>query len=123
MLLIQRNGTTPLIVTVTELTTIPNPAYVFEFIHEQSFKEYRCVLNNISTATPRFDEFLLIDGVDVNFDYNGYYIYNIYEQQSPGNLDPALTVSMVETGRAEVIELDSPSNEYDSPIYFNIYEQ
>jgi len=123
MLLIQRNGTTPLIVTVTELTTIANPSYLFEFVHEQSFKEYRCVLNNISTATPRFDEFLLIDGVDVNFDYNGYYIYKIYEQQSPGNLDPALTVSMVETGRAEVIELDSPSNEYDSPIYFNIYEQ
>ena len=123
MLLIQRNGTTPLIVTVTELTTIPNPAYLFEFIHEQSFKEYYCVLNNISTATPRFDEFVLIDGVDVTFDYNGYYTYNIYEQQSPGNLDPALTVSMVETGRAEVIELDSPANEYDSPIYFNIYEQ
>ena len=123
MLLIQRNGTTPLIVTVTELTTIANPNYLFEFIHEQSFKEYYCVLNNISTATPRFDEFLLIDGVDVNFDYNGYYIYNIYEQQSPGNLDPNNTVSMVETGRAEVIELDSPSNEYDSPIFFNIYEQ
>jgi len=34
-----------------------------------------------------------------------------------------MTVSMVETGRAEVIELDSPANEYDSPIYFNIYEQ
>ena len=34
MLLIQRNGTTPLIVTVTELTTIANPTYLFEFIHE-----------------------------------------------------------------------------------------
>jgi hypothetical protein len=122
MLIIQRNGTTPLIVTVTELTTIPNPSYLFEFVHEQSFKEYRCVLNNISTATPRFDEFVLIDGVDVTFDYNGYYIYNIYEQQSPGNLDPDLAVSLVETGRAEVIEIDSPSHEYDSPIYFNIYE-
>ena len=123
MLIIQRNGTTPLIVTVTELTTIPNPNYLFEFIHEQSFKEYHCVLNNISTATPRFDELVLIDGVDVTFDYNGYYIYNIYEQQSPGNLDPANAISLVETGRAEVIEIDSPSNEYDSPIYFNIYEQ
>lgn len=109
--------------TVTELTTIPNPAYLFEFIHEQSFKEYRCVLTNISTSTPRFDEFVLIDGVDVNFDYNGYYIYNIYEQQSPGNLDPNNTIGLVETGRAEVIEPQSPSNEYNSPIYFNIYEQ
>ena len=112
-----------MIVTVTELTTIPNPSYLFEFVHEQSFKEYHCVLNNISTATPRFDEFVLIDGVDVNFDYNGYYIYNIYEQQSPGNLDPNNALGLVETGRAEVIELDSPSHEYDSPIYFNIYEQ
>lgn len=123
MLIIQKNASTPLIVTVTELTTIPNPNYLFEFVHEQSFKEYRCVLTNISTSTPRFDEFILIDGVDVNFDYNGYYIYNIYEQQSPGNLDPINTVGLVETGRAEVIEPQSPSNEYNSPIYFNIYEQ
>lgn len=122
MLIIQKNASTPLIVTVTELTTIPNPNYLFEFVHEQSFKEYRCVLTNISTSTPRFDEFILIDGIDVNFDYNGYYIYNIYEQQSPGNLDPNNTIGMVETGRAEVIEQQSPSNEYNSPIYFNIYE-
>jgi hypothetical protein len=109
-------------VTATELTTISNPAYLFEFIHEQSLKEYHCVLNNISTATPRYDEFILVDGVDVVFDYNGYYLYNIYQQQSPGNLDPALSFGLVETGRAEVIEIDSPGFEYSSPINFNIYE-
>ena len=122
MLEIQRNGATPLIVTVTELTTIPNPNYLFEFIHEQSFNTQTCVLTNVSTTTQRFDEFVLTDGVDVNFIYDGFYIYNIFQQSSPGNLDPVNSQGLVETGRAHVIEADSPSYEYDSPIYFNIYE-
>ncbi|NBV92791.1 MAG: hypothetical protein EBR91_11595 [Flavobacteriia bacterium] len=122
MLKIQRNGATPLIVTVTELTTIPNPNYLFEFIHEQSFNTQTCVLTNVSTTTQRFDEFVLTDGVDVNFIYDGFYIYNIFQQSSPGNLDPVNSQGLVETGRAHVVEADSPSYEYDSPIYFNIYE-
>lgn len=122
MLKIQRNGATPLIVTVTELTTIPNPNYLFEFIHEQSFNTQTCVLTNVSTTTQRFDEFVLTDGVDVNFIYDGFYVYNIFQQSSPGNLDPVNSQGLVETGRAHVVEADSPSYEYDSPIYFNIYE-
>ena len=107
---------------MTELTKIPNPNYLFEFIHEQSFNTQTCVLNNISQGVPRYDEFVLIDGVDVSFIYDGFYIYNIYQQSSPANLDPAQSQGLVETGRAHVIEADSPSYEYDSPIYFNIYE-
>lgn len=122
MLKIQKNGTTPLVVTVTEMTTISNPNYLFEFIHEQSFNTQTCVLTNISQGIPRYDEFVLVDGVDVNFIYDGFYIYNIYQQSSPSNLDPLNTQGLVETGRAHVIEADSPSYEYDSPIYFNIYE-
>lgn len=122
MLKIQRNGTTPLIVTVTELTTIANPNYLFEFIHEQSFNTQTCVLANVSTTIQRFDEFVLTDGVDVNFIYDGFYTYNIYQQSSPSNLEPANSQGLVETGRAHVVEADSPSFEYDSPIYFNIYE-
>ena len=122
MLKIQKNGTTPLVVTVTELTTIPNPNYLFEFIHEQSFHTSSCILTNVSLGIPRFDEFVLIDGVDVSFIYDGFYIYNIYQQTSSTNLNPIFSQGLVETGRAHVVEADSPSNEYDSPIYFNIYE-
>jgi hypothetical protein len=122
MLIIQRSGSTPIVVTVTELTTIPAPNYLFEFIHEQSFKSYFCILTNVSQAISRFDEFVLIDGVDVNFDYNGSYVYNIYQQTSAINLDPTLSQGLVETGRAEVVEAPTTNNFYESPITFEIYE-
>lgn len=104
------------------MTTIQNPNYLFEFIHEQSLEAYYCVLANVSQGIPRFDEFILVDGVDVNFTYDGFYTYNIYQQDSPTNTDPELSQGLVETGRAHVIDIDTAPNEYDSPLTFNIYE-
>lgn len=77
---------------------------------------------NLSTATSRYDEFLLTDGVDVTFDYDGYYTYRIYQQTSSTNLDPDLSDGLVEEGRAHVYQQDSPSIEFSTNITFNIYE-
>jgi hypothetical protein len=109
-------------VTVTELTTVSPVYYLFEFEHEQSFLKYYCILANTSLATERYDEFELVDGVDLNFDYDGYYTYRIYQQISSTNLDPILSDGLVEEGRAHVYVIDSPSNEYNENITFNIYE-
>ena len=108
--------------TVTELTTVSPVYYLFEFEHEQSFLKYHCILANISTGTSRYDEFLLDDGVDVTFVYDGYYTYRIYQQTSSINLDPDLSDGLVEEGRAHVYVVDSPSNEFNENITFNIYE-
>jgi hypothetical protein len=122
MLRIQKGTSSNLIVTVTELTTVSPVFYLFEFEHEQSFLKYYCILPNLSTATSRYDEFLLVDGVDVNFEYDGYYTYRIYQQTSSTNLDPDLSDGLVEEGRAHVYEIDSPSTEFSTNITFNIYE-
>jgi hypothetical protein len=122
MLKILKDSTSILIVTVTELTTVSPVYYLFEFEHEQSFLKYYCILDNISLATERYDEFELVDGVDLNFDYDGYYTYRIYQQISSTNLDPLLSDGLVEEGRAHVYVIDSPSNEYNENITFNIYE-
>ena len=111
-----------MIVTVTELTTVSPVHYLFEFEHQQSFDKEYCILKNISTNTERYDEFSLVDGVDVTFPYDGYYIYRIYQQTSSVNLDPELSDGLVEEGRAHVFETDSPSNEYNEQIIVNIYE-
>ncbi len=95
---------------------------VFEFEHEQSFLKYYCILPNLSNAITRYDEFELTDGVDVTFDYDGYYTYRIYQQTSAVNLDPDLSDGLVEEGRAHVYVQDSPSNEFSTNITFNIYE-
>ena len=111
-----------MIVTVTELTTVSPVHYLFEFEHEQSFEKRYCILANISTNTERYDEFTLIDGVSLTFPYDGYYIYRVYQQTSSSNLNPALANGVVEEGRAHVYVNDSPSNEYNEQITFNIYE-
>lgn len=122
MLKILKDSTSILIVTVTELTTVSPVYYLFEFEHEQSFLKYYCILDNISLATERYDEFELVDGVDLTFDYDGYYTYRIYQQTSSTNLNPILSDGLVEEGRAHVYVIDSPSNEYNENITFNIYE-
>jgi hypothetical protein len=102
------------VITVTELTTIQNPKYLFEFIEEQNDSKVYCILDNISTSTERFDEFVIEDGVDVTFPYNGFYTYKVYQQESTTNLDPLLADGLVEEGRAHVFEDESPSGAYDT---------
>ncbi len=122
MLRLERNQTSTMIVTVTELKTLAAPYWLFEFEEEQSFDKVYCILPNISTSTERFDEFEVTDGVDVTFPYAGFYTYRIYEQTSPSNLDPNLATSLCEEGRAHVFEIASPSNEFHTTIVNNIYE-
>ena len=122
MLRLERNQTSTLIVTVTELKTLSSPYWLFEFMHEQSFEKVYCILTNISTGSPRYDEFELTDGVDLTFPYDGFYTYKIYEQTSSTNLDPALATSLCEEGRAHVYENGSPANEFTTTIVNNIYE-
>ena len=108
--------------TVTELQTLTAPYWLFEFIHEQSFEVVTCILENISTGIPRYDEFVLEDGVDLVFPYAGYYTYRIWEQESDTNLDPIQAHALCEEGRAEVIEDAVAPNEYDTEIIHTIYE-
>jgi len=122
MLRIERNQQSTLIVTVSELTTISAPYYLFEFIEEQTQEALCCILTNISTGIPRYDEFVLVDGVDITFPYAGFYTYKIYQQASSSNLDPALSDGIVEEGRAHVFEVDSPSNYYDYNVTNFVYE-
>ena len=122
MLQIQRSQSSTLIVTVTELQTLIAPYWLFEFTHEQSFETVTCILENISTGIPRYDEFVIIDEVDLTFPYAGYYTYRIWEQESDSNLDPIQADNLCEEGRAIVLEIDVAPNEYDTEIIHNIYE-
>lgn len=123
MLRIERNQQSLLIVTVSELTTITNPHYLFEFIEEQSGDKLYCILPNSSNGIPRYDEFLITDGLDLVFPYSGFYTYKIYQQSSSTNLDPSLSDGLVEEGRAHVFDVDSPSNTYDYNVTNFVYEQ
>jgi len=115
MIKLQRSAATTFIVTVTELTTIANPEYLFEFVNEQSDDDndtQYCILADTSSATTRYNTFTITDESDVTFPIDGYYIYNIYEQANgSGNLDPD-GLTLVEKGRAHVYVTDVADNEY-----------
>jgi hypothetical protein len=114
MIKLLRDGTTTFVATVTELTTISNPEYLFEFIEEQTDNSVYCILADTSTETTRFNEFSITDGTDVNFSVDGFYTYKIYEQANgSGNLDPD-GLTMVEEGRAYVYVVDTSPNEYEN---------
>lgn len=108
---------------MTELTTISNPEYLFEFVEEQTDESVFCILSDTSTSTTRFNEFTVVDGVDVTFPIDGFYTYKIYEQANgSGNLDPD-GLTMVEAGRMHVYVVDTAPNEYDNENEeSNVYE-
>jgi len=122
MLRIQKNATSTLIVTATELATLTNPFYLFEFMHEQSNQSVYCVLTDTSSSVSRYNSFSFQDGVDATLPYNGYYIYKIYQQDNGTNVNPALSDGLVEEGRMYVYETQSPDFEYIQTISNNIYE-
>ena len=109
-------------VTVTELTTLTNPEYLFEFIEEQTDDKVYSILADVSTATTRFNDFSITDGVDLTFPIDGFYTYNIYEQvNGSGNLNPT-GLTLVETGRAHVYIVDATRTEYTATETNSVYE-
>lgn len=113
MIKLLRDAATTFVTTVTELTTISNPEYLFEFIYEQTNESYYAILSDASLYTSRYNEFTITDGTDLNFPLDGYYTYKVYEQANgSGNLDPT-GLTMVEEGRAYVYVNDADPNEYE----------
>lgn len=113
MIRIARNGTTTFVATATELVTISNPEFLFEFVEEQSDESYFCILPDSSLSPGRYNEFTIQDGVDLTFPIDGYYTYKIYEQpDGTGTTDPT-GLTIVEKGRAHVYVTDTDPNEYD----------
>ena len=111
------------VVTVTELTTIDNPYYLFEFITLTNVP-YRTIRNgadNISTETQRYDEFTGFDNIQPHTVGTG--IYKIYQQTSDTNLDPTLSQGLVETGIVEVFAnpTEITNKTYNASITNKVY--
>lgn len=100
--------------TLTELTTISNPEYLFQFIEEQSDESVFCILTDTSMNKSRFNEFTISDGIDVVFPIDGFYSYKVFEQSNgSGNLNPS-GLNVVEVGRVHVYINDSAPNQYNN---------
>lgn len=106
--------------TLTEKTTIANPTYLFSLTHRLSNVQYNFILTDTSAYIERYNEFAITEGTTVTLDA-GEYLYEIYAQTSPSNLDPALAIELVEQGIVKV-DFDVTRTQYSVTLNEKIYE-
>ena len=119
MILINKNTTNKVILTLSEKTTLTNAKYLFEVTNDMS-NEVKCfIAADISTNKLRYNEFEFIENVTENLligtfslTLSGFYKYNVYEQASTTNLDPLLALNLIDKGKLNVASQLS-----DYPVY------
>ena len=91
-----------LILTLTEKQTLSAPNYLFYFKSRATDKTKAFVLLNTADTSnfkSRYNSFsIATNSYFANYD-SGEYVYEVYEQESTTNLDPALATSLLETGQ------------------------
>jgi len=110
MIHITQGQTNKVVFTATEnVTIVGNVYFLVEFVSEQTKSKYYCTGTDLSGFPYRFNEFDITEKAnpvltnsEVQLSVPGQYVYNVYQQSSPTNLDPANAISIVETGKCEV---------------------
>ena len=120
MLQINKAETKTWYLTLTEKTTVSNPTYLFSLTHRLTNVSYNFILTDTSSYTERYNAFELTEGTTVTLDA-GEYIYKIYAQTSPTNVNPDLANELVEEGMVKV-DFDVTRTQYTVTLNEKIYE-
>jgi hypothetical protein len=119
VILINKNTTNKVILTLSEKTTLTNAKYLFEVINDMSNTVKCFIAADISTNKLRYNEFDFIENVTENLlngtfslTLSGFYKYNVYEQASTTNLNPLLALNLIDKGKLNVVSQLS-----DYPVY------
>jgi hypothetical protein len=87
--------------TLTEKTTISSPTYLFSITHRLTNTTTNFILTDISAYVDRYNKFSVTEGTTFSVD-SGEFLYRVYAQTSPSNLDPNLSDELVEQGILKV---------------------
>lgn len=101
MIYLTKGATSQIILTLKEKQTLSSPNYLFVFTHRGSNIEVKFViLNNQDTSAfkDRFNEFSIVTNTHFATEDSGEYEYEIYEQTSANNTNPANATGLIETG-------------------------
>lgn len=119
MILINKNTTNKVILTLSEKTTLTNAKYLFEVINDMSNTVKCFIAADISTNKLRYNEFDFIENATedllngtFSLTLSGFYKYNVYEQASTTNLNPLLALNLIDKGKLNVVSQLS-----DYPVY------
>jgi hypothetical protein len=119
VILINKNTTNKVILTLSEKTTLTNAKYLFEVINDMSNTVKCFIAADISTNKLRYNEFDFIENATedllngtFSLTLSGFYKYNVYEQASTTNLNPLLALNLIDKGKLNVVSQLS-----DYPVY------
>lgn len=108
MIQIAQTTSNEVYLTLTELSTLENPVYLFQFICDQTQQGFTFIAEDTSAYTDRYNKFIIIEKVnpnnllgEVRLAVEGYYSYKVWEQVSSTNL-VAPTTTPLELGKVKV---------------------
>lgn len=103
------------IVTLAEYTTIEDGYYLFVFKNQATKEEVKVIYSFLDDLSgyDRYNEFEINPSVIFANALPGWWLYNVYQQESGSNLDPDLSDGLVETGKMFL----SPSSEFTFQMY------
>jgi len=103
MIYIDKGEVNSIVLTLTEVSTLYNPYYLFVFENEMDTTNDPILFTtpDISTWRERFNLFLLDEPVDVNL-VKGQYRYQVYESMIPPTSIQDTTGEVIEEGRMVV---------------------
>jgi hypothetical protein len=101
MIYLTKGSTSQIILTLKEKQTLSAPNYLFVFTHRGSNIEVKFVILNAadtSSFKDRFNQFSIVTNTYFGTQDSGEWEYQIYEQTSTTNTNPANATGLVETG-------------------------
>jgi hypothetical protein len=103
MIYIDKGEVNSIVLTLTEVSTLSNPYYLFVFENEMDVTDAPILFTtaDISTWKERFNMFLLDEPVDVIL-VKGQYRYSVYESTIPPTSIQDTTGIVIEEGRMVV---------------------
>jgi len=122
MIRLTKGQTQNIILTLTEKQLLTNPNYLFVFTNRSANTEVKFVkLNNtdISQYKDRYNEFSVVTNTNFSTALNGQYNYDIYEQTSTSNVNPA-GLNLLESGIMELVGTPFNFTEYTTTDTYKI---
>lgn len=114
-----------IVLTLSERLTITGAYYLFVFTSVTTKTVKTLILsdaNDISTAKSRYNKFQINPSTLFLGGNTGEWHYNVYQQASSSNTDPALAGGLLESGKMYLDRsTDFAFTNYDSPVTYNAY--
>lgn len=112
--------------TLTELSVIANPNYLFEFTNDLTNVAYYFISADTSLHIKRYNEFSITEGISDPLNGSiilgdvGFYTYKVYEQ-SGTSLDPT-GLNVVEVGKVKLLGENQEFTRNEQTTTFKTYD-